>query len=134
TPLDTLKAWDAFRVVDETASLLSTPFADAHFDFRNRLLQGQKVERERWKRAVAFVDDGLGEAVGRVYVAQYFPPEAKAKIDALVGELRVALNQRIDRLDWMSPETKAKAHAKLALFTVKIAYPTKWRDYSAMKV
>jgi putative endopeptidase len=134
TPLETLKAWDAFRVVDETAFLLSTPFADAHFDFRNRLLQGQKVERERWKRAVAFVDDGLGEAVGRVYVAKYFPPEAKAKIDALVGELRVALNQRIDRLDWMSPQTKAKAHAKLAQFTVKIAYPTKWRDYSSMPV
>jgi putative endopeptidase len=134
TPLATLKAWAAFHTVDAAAPLLSKPFADARFDFRNRLLQGQKVERERWKRAVAFVDGGMGEAVGRVYVAKYFPPEAKAKIDALVSELRVALNQRIDRLDWMSPATKAKAHAKLALFTVKIAYPTKWRDYSAVKV
>jgi putative endopeptidase len=134
TPLDTLKAWAAFHVVDATAPLLSTPFADARFGFRNRLLQGQQVERERWKRAVEFVDGGMGEAVGRVYVAKYFPPEAKAKIDALVAELRVALNQRIDRLDWMSPETKAKAHAKLALFSVKIAYPSKWRDYSSVKV
>ena len=76
----------------------------------------------------------MGEAVGRVYVARYFPPEAKAKIDALVAELRVALGARIDRLDWMSPETKAKARAKLAKFTVKIAYPDKWRDYSTVKV
>jgi putative endopeptidase len=134
TPLPTLRAWAAFHVIDAAAPYLSSAFATTRFDFRNRLLQGQKVERERWKRAVEFVDRGMGEAVGRVYVAKYFPPEAKAKIDALVGELRAALNQRIDRLDWMSPATKAKAHAKLALFTVKIAYPDKWRDYSQVDV
>jgi len=95
----------------------------ARFDFRLKLLQGQQSDRARWKRAVAFVNTGMGEAVGRAYVAKYFPPEAKAKIDALVAELQVALNQRIDRVAWMSAETKAKAHAKLAQFTVKIAYP-----------
>jgi len=134
TPLPTLRAWAAFHVIDAAAPYLSTPFEASRFEFRNRLLQGQKVERDRWKRAVAFVDQGMGEAVGRVYVAKYFPPEAKAKIDALVAELRVALNQRIDRLDWMSPATKAKAHAKLAQFTVKVAYPDKWRDYGPVDV
>ena len=134
TPLDTLKAWAAFHVADNAAPYLDNRFEDARFGFRQRLLQGQQTDRARWKRAVAFVNDGMGEAVGRAYVAKYFPPEAKAKIDALVAELRVALNQRIDRVDWMSAETKAKAHAKLAQFTVKIAYPDKWRDYSALSV
>ncbi len=134
TRLDVLKAWAAFHVADDAAADLDHRFADTRFDFRGRVLQGQKVQRDRWKRAVAFVDEGMGEAVGRAYVAQYFPPEAKAKIDALVAELRVALGHRIDRLDWMSPETKAQAHDKLARFTVKIAYPDKWRDYSALAV
>jgi putative endopeptidase len=134
TPLPTLKAWAAFHVADNAAPYLSHVFDAARFDFRDHLLRGQQVERARWKRGVGFIDEGLGEAVGRVYVAKYFPPEAKAQIDALVGELRVALNQRIDRLDWMSPQTKAKAHAKLDQFTVKIAYPSKWRDYGALDV
>ena len=134
TPLPTLQAWSAFHVADNAAPYLDSRFEDARFNFRQRLLQGQKVDRARWKRGVAFVNDGMGEAVGRAYVAKYFPPEAKAKIDALVAELRVALGQRIDRVDWMSAETKAKAHAKLAQFTVKIAYPDKWRDYAALSV
>lgn len=134
TPIETLKAWEAFNVADAAAPYLDHRFDSARFDFREKLLNGQEVERERWKRAVAFVDEGMGEAVGRVYVAHYFPPEAKAKIDDLVAQLRVALGQRIDRLDWMSPETKAKAREKLAKFTVKIAYPAKWRDYSALQV
>lgn len=134
TPIETLKAWAAFHVADAAAPYLDHRFDDAHFAFRNKLLRGQKVEQERWKRAVRFVNDGMGEAVGRVYVAQYFPPDAKAKIDALVSELKVALGQRIDRLDWMSAATKVKAHEKLAQFTVKIAYPSKWRDYSAIAI
>ncbi len=134
TPLDTLKAWEAFHLTDEAAPYLSDAFDDAHFDFRGKVLSGQPAQRDRWKRAVAFADGGMGEAVGKVYVAKYFPPEAKAKIDALVHELITALGQRIDRLDWMSAETKAKAHAKLAQLTVKIGYPSVWRDYSALKV
>jgi putative endopeptidase len=133
-PLPTLKAWAAFHVADNAASLLDKRFVDARFAFRGQLLQGQKVLQPRWRRAVNFVNGGMGEAVGRTYVAEYFPPEAKAKIDALVGEMRLALGARIDRLDWMSPETKAKAHAKLAQLTVKIGYPSKWRDYSAMQI
>jgi putative endopeptidase len=134
TPLSTLQAWAAFHVADNAAPYLDHRFADARFDFRQRLLQGQQTERARWKRAVAFIDDGMGEALGRVYVAKYFPPDAKAKIDDLVAQLRAALGRRIDRVDWMSAETKAKAHAKLDQFTVKIAYPDKWRDYSALTV
>jgi len=134
TPLTTLKAWSAFHVADSASPYLSSQFDDAHFDFRGKTLSGQPSQRDRWKRAVAFVNGGMGEAVGRVYVAKYFPPEAKAKIDALVHELIVALGQRVDRLDWMSAETKTKAHAKLAQLTVKIGYPSKWRDYSALKV
>ena len=84
----------------------------------------------RWRSSTA----AIGEAVGQVYVARYFPPEAKAKMDALVGDIRTALQARIEKLDWMSPETKAKALEKLAKFTVKIGYPTKWRDYSKLAV
>ena len=133
-PLPTLKAWAAFHLADNAAPVLSDRFDKARFAFRGQLLAGQKTEQPRWKRGVAFVNLGMGEAVGRVYVARYFPPEAKAKIDALVGELRAALGRRIDRLDWMSAETKAKAHAKLAQLTVKIGYPSKWRDYAALDV
>ena len=89
---------------------------------------------ERWKRAVATVNGAMGQAIGRVYVARYFSPEAKAKIDALVGRLRVALKARIERLDWMGPQTKLKALDKLARLNVKIAYPDKWRDYAALEV
>ncbi len=134
TPLETLQAWAAFHVADNAAPYLDHRFADARFDFRQRLLQGQQTERARWKRAVGFIDNGMGEALGRVYVAQYFPPDAKAKIDDLVAQLRAALGRRIDRVDWMSAETKAKAHAKLDQFNVKIAYPDKWRDYAALSV
>jgi putative endopeptidase len=133
-PLDTLKAWTAFRAVDGAAPFLSKAFVDANFDFRAKTLSGQPEQRARWKRAVGTVDRSMGEAVGRVYVARYFPPEAKAKIDDLVKEMQAALHARIDHLDWMSAETKAKANAKLDLFTVKIAYPDKWRDYSALPV
>ena len=134
TPLQVLRAWSAFHVADSSAPYLSQPFSEANFQFRGNTLRGQEQQRERWKRAVAFVDEGQGEAIGRVYVAKYFPPEAKLQIDALVTELREALSKRIDRLDWMSSATKARAHEKLARFTVKIAYPERWRDYSALKV
>jgi putative endopeptidase len=134
TPLETLKAWEAFSVADAAAPYLSKTFVDANFDFRSKALSGQTEQRPRWKRAVAVVDRGMGEAVGRVYVARYFPPEAKVKIDDLVKQLQAALHARIDHLDWMSAETKAKANAKLDRFTVKIAYPEEWRDYSALQV
>jgi putative endopeptidase len=132
TPLPVLKAWAAFHLADGAAPLLSDPFEAARFAFRGGVLNGQPQDRPRWKRAVAVDNANLGEAVGRVYVAQYFPPDAKAKIGALVENLRVAMRARIERLDWMSPQTKRQALVKLDHLTVKLGYPDKWRDYSGL--
>jgi len=134
TPIETLKAWQAFHLVDNAAPYLSDRFVQARFAFRDKALAGQPELRARWKRGVDFVDSEVGESLGRMYVARYFTPEAKAKMDALVGHIREALAARIRKVAWMSPETKAKAEAKLAKFTVKIGYPDKWRDYSTLRV
>jgi len=132
TRLDTLKAWQAFHLANGAASYLSKQFVDARFDFYGRMLSGQAENQPRWKRAVAFVNDALGEAVGRMYVAKYFPPEYKTKIGALVKGMIAAMHRRIDQLDWMSAATKAKAHDKLAKMKAKIGYPVKWREYGAL--
>jgi putative endopeptidase len=132
--LDALKAWEAFRTTDSLAPLLSKKFVDAQFDFRSKFLNGQPQQRDRWKRAVAFAENGMGEAIGRDYVKRYFPPEAKAKADELVANLRTALGERIRNLQWMGPDTKEQALEKLSHFTVKIGYPSKWRDYSALRL
>ncbi len=134
TPVETLKAWEAFHTTDAAASFLPKAFVDARFEFRNKTLAGQPELGQRWKRAVAVTDGALGEAVGEVYVARYFTPEAKAQMLELVGNVKTALGHRIENLEWMSPDTKKQALDKLAHFTVKIAYPDKWRDYSALKV
>jgi putative endopeptidase len=134
TPVETIKAWMAFGVADASAPYLSKAFVDAQFEFRSKTLGGQPEQRPRWKRAVAATNGALGEAVGEIYVARYFPAESKAKMLELVGNIRSALSARIEKLDWMSPETKAQAQAKLAKFTVKIGYPDKFRDYSAVVV
>ncbi|HEY7300101.1 MAG TPA: M13-type metalloendopeptidase [Xanthobacteraceae bacterium] len=134
TPLATLKAWQAFHLADGAAPYLSKRFVEASFAFHSKTMGGVAQLPERWKRAVGTVNGAMGQAVGRVYVARYFPPEAKAQIDDLVSRLRVALKGRIERLDWMSDETKRKALDKLAHINVKIAYPEKWRDYSALEV
>ena len=134
TPLDVLKAWAAFHLVDDASAYLSDRFERPHFVFRGTVLTGQPVQRARWKRAVSLEDAVMGEALGRVYVAKYFSPEAKAKIRQLVETLRDALGERIEKLDWMSPETKAKALAKLRAMTVKVGYPDKWRDYSRLEI
>jgi putative endopeptidase len=134
TPLQTLKAWEAFHVIDGAAPLLSKRFVDANFAFQGKVLSGQPENRPRWKRGVSRVNSMLGEAVGRHYVAEYFPPESKAKADELVGNILAAMKLRIEKLDWMTPDTRAKALDKLSKFTVKIGYPVKWRDYSALAV
>ncbi|HQR89693.1 MAG TPA: M13-type metalloendopeptidase, partial [Caulobacter sp.] len=134
TPLDTLKAWQAFKVADGAAPMLSKRFVDASFEFRNKTLSGQPEQRPRWKRGVAQVNGMLGEAVGKDYVAAYFPPESKAKMLELVANVRSAMKVRIDNLDWMSAETKVKAQDKLAKFTVKIGYPEVWEDYSKLEI
>jgi putative endopeptidase len=121
-------------MTDQAAPYLSRRFADAQFDFRSKTLSGQLEPQPRWKRGVTAVEAALGEAMGRVYVQRYFPPESKAMMDRLVADLVTAMGRRIDRLDWMSPETKAKAHEKLSKFTVKIGYPDRWKDYSSLQV
>jgi putative endopeptidase len=132
--LDTLKAWQAFHTTDEAAPLLSKRFSDANFEFRQKFLQGQPEQRERWKRAVAVAEGAMGEAIGRDYVKLYYPAESKAKMDKLVADLRVAMRNRINGLQWMSPATKVQALAKLESFGLKIGHPDKWRDYSALQV
>ncbi|MDV6331813.1 M13 family metallopeptidase [Asticcacaulis sp. 201] len=134
TPLETLKAWETFRTVDQAAPYLSNRFATAQWEFRSRDLSGAQAQRPRWKRAIGVADDAMGEAIGRTYVDQYFPASSKTKMEGLVADLRAALKIRIENLTWMSPETKTKALEKLSKFGVKIGYPDKWRDYSKLDV
>ncbi|HEX8441196.1 M13 family metallopeptidase [Archangium sp.] len=134
TPLPTLKQYLTFKLLDSHAPLLSSPFEEAHFLFRGKTLQGLQENRPRWKRGVEAVDSSLGEAVGRLYVERNFSPESKARMQVLVKNLQTAFKQGIDQLEWMSPATKAQAQAKLAKFNVKIGYPEKWRDYSAVVI
>ena len=134
TPVTTLQAWLTFQYLSGHAPYLPQRFDAAHFAFYGRALHGQPQQRERWKRAVDDVDAALGEPVGRLYVARYFPPESKVKMLALVGDLLAALNERIDELDWMTTATKSRAHEKLATFTLKIGYPDEWKDYSALVI
>ncbi|RZJ45225.1 MAG: M13 family peptidase, partial [Brevundimonas sp.] len=134
TPMDVVQAWQAFHTVDDAAGRLSNRFADVQWEFRQRDLNGQPMQRPRDKRGISFAEGMLGEAVGRQYVADYFPAESKAKMEELVANLRTALSHRIDNLTWMSDETQAAAQEKLRKFTVKIGYPDKWRDYSALEI
>lgn len=133
-PLDTWKEYLKFGLISEYADGLSAPFADSDFEFRGRVLAGRQQQQPRWRRAVNEVEQSLGEPVGRLYVEQYFKPEAKARMDALVKNLLAAFNVMIDELEWMSPATKKEAQAKLAKFKVKIAYPDQWRDFSKLEV
>ena len=134
TPVDTLKAWQAFHLADSAAPLLSKPFVDTEWAFRQKFLNGAEEQRPRWKRAVAAAELAMGEAIGRTYVKENFPPESKAMMEQLVGDLRIALKGRIEGLEWMQPQTKAKALEKLEKFGLKIGYPSKWRDYSKLEV
>jgi len=134
TPMDVIQAWQTFHTVDDAAPRLSLRFADAQWEFRSRDLQGQPMQRSRDKRGISFAEGMLGEAVGRQYVADHFPAESRAQMEELVANLRIALGNRIPNYSWMSAETKAAAQEKLAKFTVKIGYPDKWRDYSALEV
>ena len=134
TSVATLRDFLTFHYLSTHAPYLPKRFDEARFAFYGQAMRGQPAQRERWKRGVEAVDDALGEAVGRLYVAQYFPAESKAKMQQLVADLEAALSERIDALDWMTPQTKVRAHEKLAAFTPKIGYPEKWKDYSALIV
>lgn len=128
------QAWLAMRTISSLAGYLSKEFVDTNFDFYGTTLSGTPAIRERWKRAVALVEGVLGEAVGQLYVAKHFPESHKARMEALVANLIEAYRSSIVDLDWMSSETKEKALEKLAAFTPKIGYPSKWRDYSTLDI
>lgn len=134
TSLDTLRDYAMLRVLIAYSPYLSRDFDKATFDFYGTELTGAPEQQARWKRGVTLVSAGLGEDVGKEYVARYFPPEAKAQADALVKNLIAAMGGRLRNLQWMAPETKQKALAKLASFTPKIGYPDTWRDYSALTI
>jgi putative endopeptidase len=134
TPVKDLQAWEAFGVVDSASPFLSKPFVDANFAFRSKALSGQQEIRPRWKRAVAAVNRAMGFAVGHQYVDAYFPPASKAMMEHLVANIRAALAARIQRVSWMSEATKQRALQKLSMLSVKIAYPSKWRDYSRLRI
>ena len=145
-PLDVLKAWQAFSVADNAAFYLSKPFSTARSGFRDKILSGQLVEPVRWKRAIHAVSGedctgdrvdcfgNLGFGVGQLYTARYFPPAAKAKIEALVANVKAAMRARLERLDWMTPATKAEALKKLDTYQIKVGYPDHPRDYSAVLI
>jgi putative endopeptidase len=132
--IDDWKAWLRFKIVHAAAAFLSDEFVAENFAFYGTQLTGVPVNRERWKRGVSLVEAALGEAVGRVYVERHFPPSAKEAMDELVANLIEAYRQSISDLEWMSPETRERALAKLDAFTPKIGYPVKWRDYSGLEV
>jgi putative endopeptidase len=134
TPVEDVKTYLAARLLDGSASFLSRDFRDARFAFRGRVLSGQEQERPRWQLGVGVVEGTLGEAVGKLYVERHFSPESKARMEELVANLMVAYREAIDELEWMSPATKAQAQEKLASFTVKIAYPDEWQDYSGLEI
>lgn len=134
TSVDTLKDYLTFHLIRSNATFLPKRFDEANFAFYGQQLRGQPQQRERWKRGVALTGDALGELVGQVYVKEYFPPESKAKMEVLVGNLRGALKGRLANLSWMSAETRQRAEEKLGTFVAKIGYPDKWKDYSALEV
>src|SRR4051812_42307787 len=131
TPLETLKAWEAFHMANDAGSYLSKRFVDNKFAFASAL-SGQPQNLPRWKRGIALVDGDLGEALGQEYDARYFPASSKKMMEALVGNLQTAMRGRIEAAAWMSPETRAAALRKLALQRVKVGYPSKWRDYATL--
>ncbi|MFD6155451.1 M13 family metallopeptidase [Nocardia sp. NPDC060256] len=124
------QAWAAWRLIRSRAPYLTDALIEENFAFAGRTLTGAQEIRERWKRGVSLVQDLLGEAVGKLYVAEHFPPAAKAKMVELVANLQEAYRRNIAELDWMGADTRAAALAKLEKFTPKIGYPDKWRDYS----
>ncbi|HEY4281657.1 MAG TPA: M13-type metalloendopeptidase [Chthoniobacterales bacterium] len=147
TPMDTIRAWHAFHIADNAAPYLPKAFCDAYFEMHNKMLSGQKEQQSRWKRAITAVSGGnfgvgdrfgtfgtMGFAVGQLYSAKYFPPDAKAKIEDLVTNLKAAYRARLEKLDWMGDETKKEALRKLDSYTIKVGYPDHPRDYSTLVI
>ena len=134
TPLDTWKAYLRWKVLRGRANLLSKAFQEESFAFNGAFMSGQKEQEARWKRCTQLTDGALGEALGPLYVKKAFPPSAKKRMDQLVAEIEKSMNLDIQQLEWMSPETKVAADAKLNKISNKIGYPQEWKDYSSVKV
>ena len=134
TDFDLIKTYLKYRIVSSADSLLDDDTYEISFDFYNRTMAGQKEQKPRWKRAVALIDDSLGEEVGRLYVDKYFSVDAKKRMQTLVKNLQRAYGDRIQNLNWMSDDTKKKALEKLSTFRAKIGFPDKWRDYSKLEI
>ncbi|TJZ80332.1 peptidase M13 [Rhodococcus oryzae] len=133
-PLSDWKAWAAWKVIHSRAEYLTADLVAEDFAFYGTTLSGTEENRERWKRGVSLVQDLLGESVGKLYVERHFPAEAKARMQELVANLQEAYRRNISELEWMSPDTRSAALAKLEKFTPKIGYPDKWRDYSGLVI
>jgi putative endopeptidase len=134
TPAAVLRDYLRYHLVDAYASTLGKALDDEHFRFYGAVLRGQKEQRPRWKRSLDAENTAVGMILGRIFVKDYFPESAKNRYGKLVEEIRTTYGERIDRLDWMSTETKSKAHQKLAAVTKKVGYPDKWKDYSALVI
>jgi putative endopeptidase len=131
-PVNDWKPYLTWNVLRGSAAYLSSAFVNEAFNFNGKFLSGAKVLRPRWKRVMGAEDNALGELIGQLYIEKTFPPEAKERARNIVGNLIVSLKERINKLEWMSEDTKKAALVKLAAFTVKIGYPDKWKDYSAV--
>lgn len=134
TPVERWKPFLKFHTIDRFAPYLGSALVNARFDFRGKTLQGIQELQPRWKRALVNLETAAGELLGKLYVDAHFTPAAKARMDVLVENLRAAYGEGIDALEWMGPETKKEAHAKLAAFRPKVGYPSKWRDYSKVEI
>jgi putative endopeptidase len=133
-PLQAWKDWLTFHAINRNTGVLPKAFNDLRFGFYGTTLQGTPAQRERWKRALSATSYALGDAVGKLYVDKYFPATSRQRIETLVNNLLAAFPERIDQLDWMSPETKAKAKAKAGSIKVGVGYPDTWRDYSQLEI
>ena len=134
TDIEVQKDYLRWKLIDEAASCLNSALDNQNFEFYGKTISGRTEQSPRWKRAESFVSSSLGEAVGQMYVAKYFPEESKKRMLELVGNLQKTLGHRIERLSWMSDTTKQKALEKLDAFHVKIGYPDKWKDYSSLQI
>ena len=133
-PLEDHKEYLTFKLLNSASNYLSDDFVNANFEFYGKALQGKEELQPLWKRSLAVVNRSLAEAFGQMYVEKYFPASSKEKMLEMVDNLRTALGERIDALEWMSDETKVKAQEKLGTFIVKIGYPDKWKDYSSLDI
>jgi len=133
-PVDNWKIYLKWNLINDAASYLNNAFVDQNFAFYGKALSGTEVIRPRWKRVISATNGALGEAIGRMFVKEYFPPESKERMLKLVGNLKISLGNRIKNLDWMSDDTKKNALEKLEAINVKIGYPDKWRDYSGLEI